>query len=188
MRLEDLRDPTPSANHPTGGCCRSLSRRRRAVAVVGTSLRRSRSRRVALGAGGEYHPVTPARVLDTRVANSPSAGAHRFAAPFDVQLAGANTLDGTPSGIPASGVLAVVANITVVDPQQPGFLTAYPSGTSLPLGHERQLRAGAERAQPVARPAGHQRSDLDLSRPGSRHRHGARRHRRRRMVLGIVER
>ena len=77
--------------------------------------------------------MTPARVLDTRVANSPAAGAHRFGSPFDVQLAGANALDGTPSGIPASGVLAVVANITVVDPQQPGFLTAYPSGTSLPL-------------------------------------------------------
>ncbi|MGD9705268.1 MAG: hypothetical protein AB7J47_02245 [Acidimicrobiia bacterium] len=106
-----------------------------AVVVVGTSIPPFSvpAAHAALGAGGEYHPVTPARVLDTRVANSPAAGAHRFLQPFDVLLAGANALDGTPSGIPASGVLAVVANITVVDPQQPGFLTAYPSGTSMPL-------------------------------------------------------
>ncbi len=106
-----------------------------AIAVVGTSIPPFSvpAAHAALGAGGEYHPVSPARVLDTRVANSPAAGAHRFGSSFDVQLAGANALDGTPSGIPASGVLAVVANITVVDPQQPGFLTAYPSGTSLPL-------------------------------------------------------
>jgi hypothetical protein len=104
------------------------------LAVVGSSIPPFSvpAAHAALGAGGEYHPITPARVLDTRVANSPTVGAQRFLAPFAVQMAGALALDGSASGIPASGVLAVVANITVVDPQQPGFLTAYPNGTALP--------------------------------------------------------
>ena len=106
-----------------------------AIAVVGSGLPPFSvpAAHAALGAGGEYHPLTPGRILDTRAANSPTVGAQRFGRVFDVQLTGAPTLTGGASGIPASDVLAVVANVTVVDPQRPGFLTSYPSGSPLPL-------------------------------------------------------
>lgn len=86
----------------------------------------------ALGAGGEYHPVTPARVLDTRNAASSPTGAQPFATQFSAQLVGATSLDGQPSGIPASDVLAVVANITVTGTNRSGYLTAFPDGTPAP--------------------------------------------------------
>lgn len=106
-----------------------------AVVVVGSGLSPVGvpAAHAALGAGGEYHPLTPARILDTRVSGSPVVGAQPFGRPFDVQLTGAPSMSGGASGIPGANVLAVVANVTVVDPQRPGFLTSYPSGSPLPL-------------------------------------------------------
>jgi hypothetical protein len=86
----------------------------------------------ALGAGGEFHPVPPARLLDTRAPGSQAAGVHSFGVPFDAQLLGVGPVGGGVAVLPSSGVLAVVANVTVVDPNQFGFLTAYPSGSALP--------------------------------------------------------
>jgi hypothetical protein len=86
----------------------------------------------ALGAGGEYHALTPARIFDSR-AGLP--GSEHDVAPlgakpvsgtgstFDVQLLG---LGGVPAS--ASEVLGVVANITVTDPTTSGYLNAYGSG------------------------------------------------------------
>ncbi|MFC6705025.1 putative Ig domain-containing protein [Flexivirga alba] len=75
--------------------------------------------------GTDYHPVTPARVLDTRS----GLGAAKKKVPgnsaISVQVAG-------QGGIPATGVAAVEANVTVVGPSQAGFITAYPSGTTRP--------------------------------------------------------
>jgi hypothetical protein len=73
-----------------------------------------------------YHPLTPARVLDTRdgtggVPKRPlAAGPH-----LDVAVTGRG-------GIPATGVDAVVLNVTATGGTTPGFLTIYPSGTSPP--------------------------------------------------------
>jgi hypothetical protein len=88
-----------------------------------------------LGAGGEYHPLTPARVFDSRPGisvNDPAPAAKAIAGPgatFDIQLLG---LGGIPST--ARDVLAVVANITVVQPTSTGYLNAYgkdaPAGTA----------------------------------------------------------
>lgn len=86
----------------------------------------------ALGAGGEYHPVTPARILDTRRPQSSPTGAQAFGTPFGVQVVGSSSLDGGPSGIPATDVLAVVANITVTGTNRSGYLTAYPAGAAKP--------------------------------------------------------
>lgn len=82
-----------------------------------------------LGAGGEYHPLTPARIFDTR-----GAGINATPGPIvttstgglvDVQVLG-------QGGIPAeaANVLAVAISITVTEPTQVGYLTAYPSGAS----------------------------------------------------------
>src|SRR5690349_8424615 len=68
-----------------------------------------------MGAGGEYHPLTPARVYDSRpglAVNEPAPGPKQILGPgatFDIQLLG---LGGIPAT--AADVLGVVANITVV--------------------------------------------------------------------------
>jgi uncharacterized protein (DUF1800 family) len=79
-------------------------------------------------AGTSYFTVTPCRVLDTRNAIDPNG----FGGPA---LAAASTrvfnLAGQ-CGI-STGAQAVSANVTVVGPAAPGFLTFYPAGGSLPL-------------------------------------------------------
>jgi len=82
-----------------------------------------------LGAGGEYHPLTPARIYDTRppginspvgpIATSPSGGT------ADVAILG-------QGGVPASAtdVLAVAVSITVVSPTKEGYLQVYPTGST----------------------------------------------------------
>lgn len=81
----------------------------------------------ALCGGGEFHPLTPERIFDSRPANpinDPAPGAKLLGAPeprtFDIQLLGRG-------GIPneAANVLAVVVNLTVTDPGANGYLEAY---------------------------------------------------------------
>lgn len=102
------------------------------VAVAGTS---SPAPRVAaqvstLGAGGEFHALTPFRAFDSRPEspiNVAAPGARRIdpAAEFNVKLAGVGTLPASPDDI-----LAVVATVTVVDPTGPGWLAVRATGTS----------------------------------------------------------
>ncbi len=82
-----------------------------------------------LGAGGEYHPLTPARIFDTRdplinavVAPLPTTPA---GSSLDVQILGKGGVPDT-----AADVLAVVLNITVTSPTQSGYLQAYPAGAA----------------------------------------------------------
>ena len=82
-----------------------------------------------LGAGGEYHPLTPTRIYDTRapginspvgpIPTSPTGGT------ADVTILGQG---GIPSG--AADVLAVAVSITVVDPTKEGYLQVYPTGST----------------------------------------------------------
>jgi len=71
--------------------------------------------------GSEYSPLAPSRVLDTR----DGVGAPR--APvgedghIDVKVTGVG-------GVPASGVGAVVVNVTATNPTANTFVSAYPSG------------------------------------------------------------
>ena len=71
---------------------------------------------------GTYVPIAPQRILDTRDASS---GDFRTplgsASTFQVQVAGEGT-------VPASGMLAVVMNVTVTQPTATGFLTLSPTG------------------------------------------------------------
>jgi hypothetical protein len=98
----------------------------------------------ALGPGGEYQPVTPSRVLDTRQPNSSPSGLRGFgtASAFDVKIAGAIPVGGSAPVIPAANVLAVVANVTVTGATGGGFLTAYPTGSNLPDASNVNFRAG----------------------------------------------
>jgi len=79
-----------------------------------------------LCAGGEFFPVTPQRVFDTRDGTGGRTGALPFGQAVDVPVTGV-------AGVPGSGVLAVALNITVDQPNQAGYLTAYPTGGAAPV-------------------------------------------------------
>jgi hypothetical protein len=81
--------------------------------------------------GATYHPLTPSRILDTRNGRGPLGAA----AAMDVQVAG-------QGGVPASGVSAVVTNVTVTGPTAASFLTVFPAGEGLPLASNLNFRAG----------------------------------------------
>jgi uncharacterized protein YvpB len=73
-----------------------------------------------------YHPLSPARLLDTR---DGTGGAPRrpvgAGGVVDIPVVGSG-------GVPASGADVVVLNVTATDTSTAGFLTLYPSGTSRP--------------------------------------------------------
>jgi len=71
-----------------------------------------------VGVSGRFHPLTPARVLDTRTTASPvRAGTDR-----QVSVTGVG-------GVPNFGVSAVVLNATVPAPAASGYLQLYPTGS-----------------------------------------------------------
>lgn len=81
--------------------------------------------------GGEFHPLTPARIFDSRPASAINDvapfGAKPLSGPdpatFDIALLGQG---GVPTD--AASVLAVVVNITVTEPHANGYLEAYGKG------------------------------------------------------------
>ncbi len=75
---------------------------------------------------GLYHPLAPARILDTR------NGTGGFTSPVGPDSAVSVAVTGV-GGVPATGVNAVVLNVTVTQPTAQGFLSIYPSGTARPL-------------------------------------------------------
>lgn len=92
--------------------------------------------------GARYHPLTPARVLDTRE----GAGIAVRLGPND-----AKSLQVTGrGGVPATGVGAVMMNVTVTGPTQPSFLTVFPSGEAVPLASNLNYVGGQTVANAVA--------------------------------------
>jgi hypothetical protein len=77
------------------------------------------------GAAGEYFPLAPTRILDTRLGTGGIPGPINADAPFDLKVTG-------KAGVPDAGVLAVALNVTVDSPSGSGFLTAYPAGAARP--------------------------------------------------------
>ena len=85
---------------------------------------------------GTYNALPPARILDTRDGTGGFLGAIAPASFIDVQVTG-------QGGVPASGVSAVVLNVTVTQPTAvAGFLTLFPSGTPLPLASNLNFTPG----------------------------------------------
>ena len=78
--------------------------------------------------GSRYNPLTPARILDTRIGTGAPAAPIGAGATITVDVT--NTYS---SGVPASGVTAVIVNVTVTGPTAASHLTVYPSGAGLPL-------------------------------------------------------
>ncbi len=82
-------------------------------------------------AGGQYEPLIPGRLADTREGSTTvDGGGPRGASGPDstvrVQVAGRG-------GVPSSGVAAVVVNVTAVRPTSQTFLTVFPTGTARPV-------------------------------------------------------
>ncbi len=78
-----------------------------------------------------YHPLTPYRIVDTRPgSNEPYMGdTLRPGQVLNVQVAGTSPPSGT-GGIPASGAVAAVLNVTVAGPSASGYLTVWPTDTT----------------------------------------------------------
>lgn len=85
--------------------------------------------------GARYHPLSPARVLDTRVANGAPAGPLAGGQAMALQVTGRG-------GVPATGVTAVVLNVTAVEPAVGGYLTVWPAGEALPLASNLNFGTG----------------------------------------------
>jgi glucose/arabinose dehydrogenase len=74
----------------------------------------------AASRSGLFVPAGPSRLLDTRNYTKPIGGSST-----NLAVVGQR-------GVPAVGVLAIVANTTVVDAAAPGFVTVYPQGQAVP--------------------------------------------------------
>lgn len=83
--------------------------------------------------GSTFFPLPPTRALDTRSGVGIAGKVGSAAAPL--QVAGA-------AGVPASGVTAVVINVTVTNPSHNSFLTLFPAGTSVPKASNLNFAAG----------------------------------------------
>ncbi|WP_329565299.1 hypothetical protein [Kitasatospora sp. NBC_01266] len=77
------------------------------------------------GAGSAFTPITPTRFLDTRYGIGAPQAPVGPGGVASLQVAGVN-------GVPATGVTAVVMNVTAVYPTEAGHVTVYPDGQPLP--------------------------------------------------------
>ena len=93
-----------------------------------------------------YTPITPCRILDTRVAGGPLGGG--FTRDFNAVVGsggnfGSQGGSATDCGAVAAGQAAVVINVTAVTPSGAGFATVYPFGATRPLASSVNYTAGA---------------------------------------------
>ncbi|HEX2118081.1 MAG TPA: peptidoglycan recognition protein [Acidimicrobiales bacterium] len=86
--------------------------------------------------GSTYHPLSPARVLDTRSGIGAPAARLGPKGTIDVKVTGVG-------GVPASGVTAVALNTTVTDASGPlSWLAVWPKGHPRPLASNLNFTAG----------------------------------------------
>ncbi len=89
----------------------------------------------------------PQRLLDTRDGTGAPAGQLGIGGRIDLQVRGVGP-------VPASGVSAVVLNLTGVNGAVPGFVTAWPSGAARPEASNLNLAPGEIRPNLVTVPLG----------------------------------
>jgi hypothetical protein len=78
--------------------------------------------------GSTYHPLTPARVLDTRDGTGVGGGANPLGADATIDVAVTGV-----GGVPATGVSAVVLNVTATQATDYSYITVWPAGAPRPL-------------------------------------------------------
>jgi hypothetical protein len=87
----------------------------------GTSVSSPSGLSMSAAPGGEFVPLAPARVLDTRVGIGAGPAPLGPGGHLDLQVTGAGP-------VPSSGVAAVVMNLTGTNTTAAGYLTAWPTG------------------------------------------------------------
>ena len=85
--------------------------------------------------GGSFHPTPAQRILDTRAGAGAPAAPVGPAASMTLQVSGRG-------GLPATGVSAVVMNVTATQPTAPGYLTVFPAGEAVPVAVNLTFSAG----------------------------------------------
>lgn len=113
-----------------------------------------------LASGGNVVAVRPVRVLDTRVGNGAALG---VGGSRDVTVAGGAT------GVPATGVKAVLATLTGVRPNAVSHLVLYPKGGSFPATSDVNVSVGDVRANLVMVPVGVDNQVTVFNNAGSQH-------------------
>lgn len=89
-----------------------------------------------VSAAGGFTPVPPARLLDTRSPGQQNpAGAVTASQTRDLKVLGT-------ASVPATGVSAVILNVTVTDTTASGYLTVFPTGTPKPQTSNLNWKAG----------------------------------------------
>jgi hypothetical protein len=102
--------------------------------VVSRASEGSASLSATSGSAG-YTGVAPFRLLDTRIGLGAPRAAIGPGGGIDVQITGVG-------GLPATGIGAVVLNVTATEPTSAGFLTVYPSGAALPMASNLNMVPG----------------------------------------------
>jgi hypothetical protein len=97
---------------------------------------------------GQFEPVAPTRVLDTRTSLGGHLGPLRQGETASLQVTGAQGV------LPASGLSAVVLNVTVTDTTSSSYLTLWPSGQAQPLASTLNFSAGQTVPNRVVVPVG----------------------------------
>jgi outer membrane protein assembly factor BamB len=87
------------------------------------------------GGGADFSALPPARILDTRDGVGAPTGKLGAGTTLPFQVTGRG-------GVPASGVAAVVLNVTVAEPTAGSFLTAWPAGQDRPVASNLNFVAG----------------------------------------------
>jgi hypothetical protein len=75
--------------------------------------------------GAVFKPITPNRILDTRIGLGAPKARVGAGGVVRLQVTGRG-------GVPSTGVTAVVMNVTAVQPTSAGYVTAYPDGEPVP--------------------------------------------------------
>src|SRR5713226_4530178 len=129
--MQDFRriDVIPGVGASLRAALRSLSNSRVAaplVAALVLGTLPATHAQAATTVGGTYHPLQPARILDTRngTGGVPKAPI-QAGGTLTVQVAG-------QGGVPA-GAAAVVMNVTATGTTAPSYLTVFPAGVTMPL-------------------------------------------------------
>jgi len=86
--------------------------------------------------GGSFVPLTPARILDTRTTIGGHLGPLGQGQTLNLQVTGHGR-------VPASGVTAVVMNVTVTDTTAASYLTVYPADVTRPVASNLNWQSGA---------------------------------------------
>lgn len=95
-----------------------------------------------VGALGTYHSLSPFRVLDTRYGTGAAKAVVGAGGVIHLTVAGLG-------GVPASGAMAVVLNVTVTSPTGNSFLTVYPEGVTRPTASNLNFTPGQTLANSV---------------------------------------